>query len=64
MPGGRNKSMLHFFDPAFFLFSSSLFSYSKTTVNDNVEASGIAVICSFHQAVPGGLQVVVPVRNI
>jgi hypothetical protein len=30
----------------------------------NVEASGIAVICSFHQAVPGSFQVVVPVRNI
>jgi hypothetical protein len=25
---------------------------------------GVAVICSFHQAVPGGLQVVVPIRNI
>jgi hypothetical protein len=30
----------------------------------NVEASGIAVTCSFHQAVPGSLQVVIPVRNI
>jgi hypothetical protein len=30
----------------------------------DVEASGIALICSFHQTVPGGLQVVVPIRNI
>jgi hypothetical protein len=30
----------------------------------DVEASGIAVTCSFHQAIPGSLQVVVPVRNI
>jgi hypothetical protein len=30
----------------------------------NEEASGIAVFYSFHEAVPGGLQVVVPVRHI
>jgi hypothetical protein len=32
--------------------------------NNNIEASGIAMTCSFHQAIPGSLQVVVPVRNI
>jgi hypothetical protein len=31
-PGGRSESMLHFFDSAFFLFSSSLFSCSRTTL--------------------------------
>jgi hypothetical protein len=31
-PEGRSESMLHFFDSAFFLFSSSLFNYSRTTV--------------------------------
>jgi hypothetical protein len=30
----------------------------------NIEASGVPVLSSFHQAVPGGLQFVVPVRNI
>jgi hypothetical protein len=30
----------------------------------NVEASGIAVFYNFHQAVLGGLQVVVPIRHI
>jgi hypothetical protein len=32
--------------------------------DSNVEASGIAMTCSFHQAIRGSLQVVVPVRNI
>jgi hypothetical protein len=31
-PGERSKSMLHFFDSAFFLFSSSLFTCSRATV--------------------------------
>jgi hypothetical protein len=30
----------------------------------DVEALGVGVFCSFHQAVPGGLQVVVPVKHI
>jgi hypothetical protein len=30
----------------------------------NVEASGIAVTCGFHQTIPGSLRVVVPVRDI
>jgi hypothetical protein len=30
----------------------------------NIEASGVVVLSSFHQAVPGGLQIVVPVRNV
>jgi hypothetical protein len=43
------------------LFSLQLF---QDHCDSNVEASGIAMTCSFHQAIPGGLQVVVPVRNI
>jgi hypothetical protein len=31
-PGGRRESMLHSFDSLFFLFSSSLFNCSRTTV--------------------------------
>jgi hypothetical protein len=30
----------------------------------DIEASGVAMLSSFHQAVPGSFQVVVPVRNI
>jgi hypothetical protein len=31
--------------------------------NSNLEASGVAMTCSFHQAVPRSLQVTVPVRE-
>jgi hypothetical protein len=30
----------------------------------DIETSGIGVFCSFHQAVPGGLPVIVPVGHI
>jgi hypothetical protein len=43
------------------LFPLQLFQDHR---DSNVEASGIAMTCSFHQAVPGSLQVVIPVRNI
>jgi hypothetical protein len=43
------------------LFPLQLFQDHR---NRNMEASGIAMTCSFHQAIPGSLQVVVPVRNI
>jgi hypothetical protein len=32
LPAGRSESMLHFFGSVLFLFSSSLFSRSRTTV--------------------------------
>jgi hypothetical protein len=32
--------------------------------DSDIEASGVAVLSSFHQAVPGSFQVVVPVRKI
>jgi hypothetical protein len=56
--------MLHFFGSAFFplqFFPLQLFQDHR---DNNVEASGIAMTCSFHQAIPERLQVVVPVRNI
>jgi hypothetical protein len=43
------------------LFPLQLFQDHR---DGNVEASEIAMTCSFHQAIPGSLQVVVPVRNI
>jgi hypothetical protein len=45
----------------FQLFPLQLFRDHR---DGNIEASGIAVTCSFHQAIPGSLQVVVPIRNI
>jgi hypothetical protein len=32
--------------------------------DDDMETLGASMFCSFHQAVPGGLQVVVPVGHI
>jgi hypothetical protein len=32
--------------------------------DDNVKTLGAGVFCSFHQAVPGDFQVVIPVRHI
>jgi hypothetical protein len=32
--------------------------------NSNLEASGIAMTCSLHEAVPGSLQITVPVGDI
>jgi hypothetical protein len=32
--------------------------------DSNLEASGVAMTCSLHQAVPSSLQVTVPVRDI
>jgi hypothetical protein len=43
------------------LFPLQLFQDHR---NSNVEASGIAMTCSFHQVIPGSLQTVVPIRNI
>jgi hypothetical protein len=43
------------------LFPLQLFQDHR---DGNVEASGITVTCSFHQAIPGSLQVVVPVKHM
>jgi hypothetical protein len=54
------------FIPLIPCFSSSALPSSlfQDRCNSNLEASGVAMTCSFHQAVPGSLQVVVSVRNI
>jgi hypothetical protein len=40
-PGERSESMLHFFDFTFFLFSSSLFTYSRATVTATKKLRGL-----------------------
>jgi hypothetical protein len=39
--GERSESMLHFFDSAFFLFRSSLFTYSRATVTATKKLQGL-----------------------
>jgi hypothetical protein len=43
------------------LFPLQLFQDHR---DSNVEASGVAVTCNFHQAITGSLKVVIPVTNI
>jgi hypothetical protein len=63
---GLEKEAKVCFIPLILRFSSSALPSStfQDHYNSNLEASGVAVTCSFHQAIPGSLQVVVSVRNI
>jgi hypothetical protein len=67
--GGKQKawrkkrkydSLLWFLFPLLFLPLQLLQDYR----NSNLEASGIAMTCSLHQAIPSSLQVTVPVGDI
>jgi hypothetical protein len=63
---GLEKEAKVYFIPLILRFPLHLFPLQlfQDHCNSNLEASGVAVTCSFHQAVLGSLQVVVSVRNI
>jgi hypothetical protein len=62
-PGGRSESMLHSFFLVLLLQLLPL-QLLQDHFDSNLEASGMTMACSLHQAVPGNLQVTVPIGDV